>query len=324
MTIQGVCIPTDPAQMPTADELAPFELVRVVCTDVPEFYAAVRDYQAHGLAVAVVLAWETFGGGNDPAVWADTCDRIFRNCSPELTVIGNEEDAGALGVPSPASWSMTPAEYAKLWLTCETAIRRREPSARLCLGGAVAGQPWLLSVYLREVRRAGGHPDAADIHPYTHNPRYAGDLLELYRKGLPGLEIEVLEWNRPGAEVSEYVQMLERVGVEYASFFSLYEFDIPGLIDRDGNRTDLYQSYTEALSGAHDENGGTSMSTLEQREQSPDWPLGPRWHSLPIEEFVAVSGAVERHGYYELGDAIERAGDVWCRLHTESVKKATG
>jgi hypothetical protein len=271
-TLHGACLPTDPWQMPVAAELAPFRVVRLVASATPEFSAAVRDYQSHGLVVAVVMDHDTLG--DDPVGWTWACDDLVRRCRPDLLVLGNEMDNLA---PSVTSWTMPPAKYAQLWSVCEPALRNRWPEARLCIGGQVSGLPERALEYVTAVARAGGHPDSIDVHPYAKGPADAGALLAMYREALPQLQLEVLEWTQEPDDIPAFVRALERVGAELACYFAWHsvveprpegDYVVLGLHDLEGRPTDRYQRYVQALSGPVIPKEGTNMP------DAPEFVLG--------------------------------------------------
>lgn len=310
MTVHGVCIATDPALMPAADQLTAFSLVRLVYTPVPDCHAAIHAYQAQGLTVAVVLARESFGNGY-PATLAATCDTFARNCAPDLIVVGNEMDAWALGEPSPASWSMTPEQYAELWATCEEVICARLFGCKLAIGGLVSGQPGLAPEYVRAVKRVGGHPSAIDIHPYARDAESAAGLLYAYQS-LLSMPYVVLEWNREAAEIPAFVRMIERRGITHAAYFSLHQFDVPALMDEQGNPTERYESYVQALSGPQAiETKEVTMGKLEATEgQERWWVAGGPWPEPPeppmkVTEIQTMDGGVVRLRGYQYGLGIE-------------------
>jgi hypothetical protein len=291
--------------MPEASDLTPFGLVRFVYTDTPECHAAIRDYQEHGLTVAVVLARESFGTPY-PANIAAVCDDLARNSAPDLVVIGNEMDAWALGADSPASWTMTPAEYAELWGICEETITGRLFGAKLVIGGLVSGQPSLAPEYVRAVKRIGGHPSAIDVHPYARDSDSAAHLLYAYH-ALLAMPYMVLEWHREAGEIPSFVRMLERRGIEYAAYFSLHQFDVPALLDEQGNRTERYHSYVQALSEAPSPME-VIMTAIDQRAEGSDIKdkLG-----AALSEEIVISPDVHIKKFYN-AVLLDVQGDVYC------------
>lgn len=183
-----------------------------------------------GFETAVVLAGESFTGA------ADDLSFYASAIHPTVWVIGNEQDAWMLGVESPSSWSMLPAEYGVLFARCATTILAVQPAARLVLGGFVAGQPTALGDYLKAIRQTGytGPIHGFDLHPYGKSAAEAVDLFAQYDQYVePGMWGYALEINRPANEIAEYEQML---GDTNWCWFCLSDGMVPGfgLLDTNG------------------------------------------------------------------------------------------
>lgn len=178
--MSGICVDAlNPAGCPTADELraAGADGVRLVAFADYRFVGYANELDDAGLTVAVVIAREScadddFGG------WASYyAERVW----PTYWVLGNEMDAYLLPAESPSSWTMRPAEYGAFWRVTAGAIRARQASASLIVGGLVSGQPWWASGVKPLLVPA---PDGWDIHPYGKDASETAALLHLYQEAL--------------------------------------------------------------------------------------------------------------------------------------------
>lgn len=179
--------------------------------------------------------------------WAEAIRSVVAMVECDYYVIGNEADAGALGVPSPYSWDMLPAAYAELYVTGWNEISRLRPRAKIVMTGLVSGQSWLGSVYVRECLRHSVPVGYVDIHPWSKNEEVAERLLYDYMEALPvGTRLCVLEWNRPAVQIPGYVRMLDRIDVEVATYFARQPTDVNGLTLDDGSYTPEYHALIDA------------------------------------------------------------------------------
>jgi hypothetical protein len=241
-------------------------------------------------------------------------------------------DAWALGADSPASWTMTPAEYAELWGICEETITGRLFGAKLIIGGLVSGQPSLAPEYVRAVKRIGGHPSAIDVHPYARDAESAAGLLFAYH-ALLAMPYVVLEWHRDGPEIPGFVRMMERRGIEYAAYFSWAPFDIPALLDEQGNRTERYHRYVQALREAPAPKEVSTMGKLEEVRAAGGrgWVIGNPWKEpheaepSPPVELQATDGRIVRLASFDYGVGVEMpSGTVYQPLEGTDASFAAG
>lgn len=224
----------------------PFAWARLVAYEDDAFYEYCGLLQSAGIKVALVLARETFAG----QAYGPVAARLAARIKAELWVVGNEMDAGLLenadGSPaySPASWELTPDEYADLFIDCARAIRYADPTAIVILGGFVAGQPEAAALYAEPIQHRGMKIDGLDIHPYGKVDNAAAELVDDYR-AVTVLTPYVLEWNRSAAEIPEYVEALALAGVPLVCYFAWSYNDGAtewGLIDSDGTQTPEFEA----------------------------------------------------------------------------------
>lgn len=125
----------------------------------PDSWPSVGHYLNLGQTVALVLARES----GDPAQYADwaTADWMLDRVH---WFVGNEMDGSG-----PASWTMTPAEYADLWW------RSRVLHGRRWVGGLCSGDVVRARDYVQ--------PDmyGLGVHIYTLNPAYAQAKVQEYQ-----------------------------------------------------------------------------------------------------------------------------------------------
>lgn len=243
--MSGVCIDVNhSAGTPTPSLLAPFHWARQVAFPNPTVANACRAIQTQGHELALVIAAESFPGGNPSTAVMGAHAAGYR---PELWIIGNEMDAGALSAESVSSWTLDPARYAEVWRLCALEILPVQPQAKLIIGGFVAGQPALLGDYLTAVRAVGGTPFGYDVHPYGKGTVEAQQLLAGYRSVAPDLASYVLEWNVPDAEIASYQAMLDTT-VAASCYFCWSDgmVDGFGLLDASGNPHPGYDALVEA------------------------------------------------------------------------------
>jgi hypothetical protein len=215
--------------------------IRLVAFDNPDFFAYAEKCLGWGLEVGVVLARESFPTTDYAGFAAFYAERLV----PTLWCVGNEMDSYLNQGPSDSSWSMRPAEYASgLWHPVATTILDRQPEAKLVVGGLVSGQPWWASGLKPLLDPA---PWGWDAHPYGKPAAEAEALLQLYKEATDGARWCVLEWDRPAAEIAEYLAMLRRTTVYDAQFcYSDSMVDGFGIVTADGTPKPEYYAYQAA------------------------------------------------------------------------------
>lgn len=228
---------------PSPDEIAEAGAsgIRLVAFDNPDFFAYAEKCLGWGLEVGVVLARESFPTDDFAGFAAFYAERL----TPTLWSCGNEMDAYLLGEASPSSWKLRPAEYAYgLWHPVAHTIRDRQPEAKVVVGGLVSGQPWWASGLKPLLDPA---PWGWDAHPYGKPAAEAEALLQLYSEATDGDRWCVLEWDRPAAEIAEYLAMLRRT-VVYDAQFCYSDSMVPGfgIVDENGEPKPEYWAYQKA------------------------------------------------------------------------------
>lgn len=151
--------------------------VRLVALDDDRFFAYAEELLADGLKLAVVLARESFTTADYAGMAAFYSERVW----PTYVCLGNEPDAYLLPEPSPSSWSMRPAEYARFWHAAAWTWRSRQPETPLLVAGLVSGQPWWARGLKPLLDPA---PDGWDVHPYSKDVDGARELLQAYQDAL--------------------------------------------------------------------------------------------------------------------------------------------
>jgi hypothetical protein len=318
--VSGVALDAlNPAGCPEPAELVAIgaDLARLVAFDDDRFFRYAEQLRQGGIAVAVVLARESFGNEDYGGYAAFYAERI----TPDLIVFGNEPDGYLLG-ESPSSWPMDPPTYASFWGQAAGAWKERQPEARCVIAGLVSGQPSYLDELLTILPPPV--PAAVDLHPYNKGAADAAALLDLYRRvgvnalrerlqayravlaahGLDGpARLFVMEWNQSSEHIADYEAML-REEAGGAAWFCWESAMVPGfgLLDH-GEKTPEYHAFAEANMSAPTDQAPKS---LEEAEKRTDWQLGPRW----LDAAIATVGEF-RIGTYTYGLGVQRGPDVW-------------
>lgn len=298
--ILGVAVPTEVQQAPSADELRPIRAVRSVALLSEDFYAYHRHLIAGDVIHACVITPETIG--DDPGQWEANTRELLSHVFAHYYAIGNEMDAGYLTEHSHASTRMDPPEYGVFWGAVVPVIRELQPSANVATGGFVSGSVDVLMDYERFCRAA----EVVNLHPWNKTAAEAAQLIEDCRRALGGGQVRgrdlrwmIGEWNRPAAEIPGYVQMLRKQQIEVACFFSFHTFDVPGLTDRLGRKTDLYDALMRAITQPEPE---VAMTVIEERaSQIGAEKLGgssPETMGQPLTGIFDFGNGVRMQAYY--------------------------
>lgn len=303
MTVQGVAVPTDVLTAPSPPDLYPIPAVRSVALRSDDFYRYQDHLTAAGIHRACVVTTESLGA--NPDGWASAMAELLDNVVPSYWIVGNEADAGYLAAHSQASDRMDPPVYAQFWGAVVPQIRRRQPGVPVVTFGFVSGSPEVVMDYAEFCAEA----DLANIHPWSKTAAETSLLLASIRAALGnGTRFLIGEWNRSAAEIPGYMKMLQAERVEVAFFFSYHTFDVPGLTDLQGQKTDRYYAFIEALRAPEPE---TTMGKLEDAETQPWWKIGAAWKEPgerevpPVMEFQALDGRIMRLRGYDFGVGME-------------------
>lgn len=195
------------------------------------------------MRVIVVLASESFRDGDRAAQAAAYAEQL----RPYCWQIGNEPD-----LRSPASWTLTPVEYAALAQDCAGGIRGVQPAALLISAG-LAGRD------ARWLARCGPLPlDGVAVHPYGQRPEWTwlpppwrvGTVdrwLERYRRY--GKPLWITEFGTNDGRIqADYVPALYRKlavrsDVGAACVFCYSDAMVPGfgLVDQRGRPKPVYE-----------------------------------------------------------------------------------
>lgn len=149
--------------------------------------------------------------------------------------IGNEPD-----IESPASWTMTTADWIKLW----NQYRNTYPSLVMIGPGLASGDVSWWKKVSNQISGCAG----VGVHPYAKSAAGALELLRAYANITPKRKLWISEWNRPADEVAVFAGMLGGV-CEYAAWFCWTDLmvDRMGLLDSDGEANPEGVSLTQAL-----------------------------------------------------------------------------
>lgn len=300
MTLHGVAVPTDVLTAPSPADLYPIAAVRSVALRSDDFYRYQDHLTAAGIHRACVVTTESLGA--NPEGWAAAMAELLDNVVPSWWFVGNEQDAGYLAAHSHASDRKDPPVYARFWDAVVPQIRARQPGVPIVTGGFVSGSPEVLMDYAEFCHEA----DLVNVHPWGKTAAETSLLLASLREAL-GRPMRFLigEWNRPAAEIAGYIKMLQTERVEVAFYFSFHTFDVPGLTDHLGQKTDRYYAFIEALNAPEPEAG---MGKLEEAQSQDWWVLGRVWDDdgpMDTEEIETKSGRVIRMRGHEHGVGIE-------------------
>ena len=244
-----VCDALNSLARPTRAELGPTQIVRLTAhwdealdAPHPELEAYVRDLRTPraDLAIALVLARESFPGPRPRSRTRRLMEAYLRRLQPDYLIVGNECDAGLLRQPPSASWMMSHGSYAQLWADAITALQRADAVARTILVGAgqASGNPEWIRELLPHLP-AEQHPARWDLHCYTTAPEELQHLLGIYQTALPEVQFCVFEWNHLNGVLGNYARMLDvfqRSGIEACTFFG---WSNSMAFEADGSRSEL-------------------------------------------------------------------------------------
>jgi hypothetical protein len=237
------------AGRPDASDLSIFAWARLVARHdegLPRYVVALR---AAGIRTVLLLAGESFAGGDRREEAAEYARTIRSDCWQ----IGNEPD-----LVSPSSWTMAPAAYAALAHECADGIRSSDPASTVVAAGLASGDPTWLD-------ECGDLPvDGIAVHPYGQRsestwpaPNWGfgnvGDLLDRYAAHAKPLWIT--EFGTDDASVHAdyyarlYLAVAQRADVAAALAFCYSDGMVPGfgLVDTAGNRKPAFDRLAEAV-----------------------------------------------------------------------------
>lgn len=223
--------------------------VRLVARPDPRVATCAAACQAAGLRVLMVLAKESYAGGDD--------DYYLGTMNPDMVQIGNEPDQAG-----PSSWSMSQNDYLALWNRVAPAWKARGKT--VITAGMASGQSsWLAPIW----GSLSPMPSTIGVHPYGKDANAASNLLYSYKQTYM-VPVLVSEWNRPADQIAAYMRMLSSE-TDGGCWFCYSDAMVSpmGLVDVNGNAKAEYNAIKEAINMALVEDVQVLLDRVAQLEK---------------------------------------------------------